>query len=742
MDQSAVLPMRHGEKMNNSTNSKNKLWSVLYDETSADARSAIEEISSSVGLSMTCAKILYNRGCVDADGARSFLSTGVEKLHSPFLMKDMDKAVARINTALEKNENITIYGDYDVDGVTSVTLLYLYLKSIGANVDYYIPSREGEGYGLSVGAIDNLKNSGTELIITVDTGITAKEETEYAKTLGIDTVVTDHHECLSVLPNVCAVVNPHRPDCTYPFSELAGVGVVFKLVCALELDRNPDMDECDVLQRICNEYSDLAALGTVADVMPLCDENRAIVGMGLARMSNQPRVGIAALIEASSNITNAKLVVSKPLASQKRRKIDAGYIGFGIAPRINAAGRISTATKAVELLLCESNTKAYSAAVELCEINILRQTEENKIAESAYDIVDRTHDFENDKIIVIAGDSWHPGIIGIVASRVTEKYGLPAILISFDGAMGDEQSPSDVGKGSGRSIKGINLCEGLKFCEDCLEKYGGHELAAGLSVRRDRIDEFKEKINQFARESLGDSAFVEKAFADCELKLADADMSLASELSSLEPFGVANPTPQFVMSDLTVQSVFAIGGGKHTKLILSDGERSIQAVLFGVGGFDFKFYRNDRVDIICKLNINEFRGEKTLQLVISEIRLSLDYSKSFDVCEEQYNEMIRAGKLYLPEGEEMTRADVVSIYRFLKESAIGNISYVSLLRIINSESQKRISYIKLRLILDILSEIRVLDVLEDLDGGVNINVFFDAKKTQLDLSGTYKALAR
>ncbi len=723
--------------MNKSTNSKNKLWSVLYDEASSEAKGAISEISSGLGLSLTCAKILYNRGAKNAADAKQFLSTSVDKLHSPFLMKDMDLAVARISDALERDERITIYGDYDVDGVTSVTLLYLYLKSIGACVDYYIPSREGEGYGLSKGAIDTLKEQGTELIITVDTGITAKEETEYAKTLGIETVVTDHHECLSTLPEVCAVVNPHRPDCTYPFSELAGVGVVFKLVCAMEISRNPKLPVDQVLERICNEYSDLAALGTVADVMPLCDENRAIVGMGLKRMSSEPRVGLAALIEASTNIANAKPVVSKFASAPKRRKIDAGYIGFGIAPRINAAGRISNATKAVELLLCENPVKAYDAAVELCEINILRQTEENKIAESAYEIVDSTHDFDNDKIIVIAGDHWHPGIIGIVASRVTEKYGLPAILISFDGAMGDEPSPYDIGKGSGRSVKGINLCDGLKACEDCLEKYGGHELAAGLSVRRDRIDEFKKKINQFARETLGDTELVERTVADCTLGLADANMALADELALFEPFGVANPTPQFMMSDLTVQSVFAIGGGKHTKLILSDGESSIQAVMFGVGGFDFKFMRNDRVDIVCKLNINEFRGEKTVQLLIGDIRLSSEFQKEVEDGEKVYAEKASVGISFAP-SDGLLRADVVSVYRFLKDTVIDSISYTDLLRIVNSENYKRISYIKLRLILDVLCEIKVLAISDNGDGSIKIDVFSNAKKTQLELSPTYR----
>ncbi len=725
--------------MNNNKTARNKIWSVLYDESNVCAARAVDEISASCGISRTVAKILYNRGCSDGESAKSFLSTGIDKLHSPFLLKDMDRATERILSALDAGEKITIYGDYDVDGVTSVTLLYLYLKKIGADAHYYIPSREGEGYGLSVGAIDNLKANGTELIITVDTGITAKDETEYAKKIGIDTVVTDHHECLSTLPDVCAVVNPHRPDCTYPFSELAGVGVVFKLVCALEITRCKGEEYEAVISRICDEYADLAALGTVADVMPLCDENRAIVGMGLKEMSANARIGLLALMEASASVTGARPVVSKS-AAQKRRRIDASYIGFGIAPRINAAGRISTATKAVELLLCDNYARAYDAAVELCEINILRQTEENKIAESAYEIVDSTHDFEKDKIIVIAGDHWHPGIIGIVASRVTEKYGLPAILISFDGAMGDSSAPFDVGKGSGRSIKGINLCDALKSCEDCLEKYGGHELAAGLSVRRDRIDEFKEKINKFAAESLKDSDFHEKKEADCTLKLPDATLALAGELAALEPFGVANPTPQFMMSDLSINSVFPIGGGKHTKLILSDGERTIQAVLFGVGGFDFKFFRNDKVDVICKLNINEFRGEKNLQLVISEIRLSASYIDEMAQGEARYREMTSTGEISLTEGESITRADVAEVYKLLKESLIERIDCFTLARIISSELNKKISYVKLKLIIDILSEINVLCVTSLCDGEISIEVYPRAAKTQLELSKTYRAI--
>ena len=725
----------------NSTKKLPKVWSCLYDESSAEAARSVGEIASSLGLSHTAAKILYNRGATSVSLAQSFLTTDYTKLHSPFLMKDMDKAVDRILAGVESGEKITVYGDYDVDGVTSVTLIYLYLKSIGANIDYYIPTREGEGYGLSVGAINTLHESGTKLIVTVDTGITAKEETDYAKTLGIDTVVTDHHECLSVLPEVCAVVNPHRDDCTYPFCELAGVGVVFKLVCALELTRCHQKSYDSIISGICRRYADLAALGTVADVMPLCDENRAIVAMGLKNMSENPRVGIEALMEASTNVVNARPVVSRGVSVQKKRKIDAGYIGFGIAPRINAAGRISTASRAVELLLSEDYYDAYDRAVDLCEINIQRQAEENKIAESAYAIVESTHDFENDKIIVVAGDNWHPGIIGIVASRVTEKYGLPTILISFDGAMDGEPSPLDIGKGSGRSLKGLNLAEGLKYCEECLERYGGHELAAGLSVRRDRIDEFKKKINLYAKECLGDGNLEECKTVDAVISLPMANIKLCEELSALEPFGVANPTPQFMIRDLKIQSIFAIGGGKHTKLVLGDGALSVQGVCFGVGGFDFKFNRDDRVDIICKLNINEFRNERTLQLVISDIRVSENYLEEIRESEKAYKKMVSEGRARLHGDEIPTRAEIGNVYRLLREGMAGEAIHPSTLyRLLQSSLPKKMSYIKMRFIFDILREIKVCGIKENSDGSLSFDVFENAKKTQLGASPTFRML--
>ena len=443
---------------------RDKIWNIMYRAGDIDADLATARIASELGLSEVCARLLWNRGYKTVDAAKSFLRNEDAVLHSPFLLRDLEPAVERIKLALDRGEKICIYGDYDVDGVTAVSMMYLYLFSLGANVGYYIPSRAGEGYGLSCAAIDHLAKKGVNLIITVDTGITATEETLHAKKMGIDMVITDHHECRPDLPEACAVVNPHRFDCDYPFPELAGVGVVFKLLCGFEMVkcREAGIPEIDGVRKICREYADLAAIGTIADVMPIVDENRLIVAMGLRMISETKRRGLAALIEASSNTAGGD--------SGKKRKITSGFIGYGIAPKINAAGRISNASKAVELLLAEDDRVAQAYADELCSINRQRQIDENRIAEQAMKKIEQSFDPENDRVIVIEDDKWQQGIIGIVSSRITEKYGLPSILISFDGATNGDPSDDDVGKGSGRSVKGMNLVEAMNSCSDLLEK--------------------------------------------------------------------------------------------------------------------------------------------------------------------------------------------------------------------------------------------------------------------------------
>ena len=454
---------------------KEKNWLIKSSDNSA-YRVGVSEIAASLGINPVVAKLLYNRGYTSVESAKAFVYMESEMLLDPFKMKDVEKGISGIKAAIEEGKKITVYGDYDVDGVTSVCTLYLYLKSIGANVDYYIPNRAGEGYGVSPAAIDAIKENGSTLIVTVDTGTTAVEEVEYAKSIGVDFIITDHHECRSDLPDALAVINPHRPDCEYPFKELAGVGVVFKLICAYE-ERVKGYSRIQAAKRIFSLYADLVAIGTIADVMPIKEENRIIVRYGLSMIENTDRIGLAALIEAAS----AKNDAQRSAQRKKKVKITSGYIGYTLAPRINAAGRIKTASLAVELFLSDNKARAKEIAEELCRTNKERQAEENKIMQEADEKIEK-YDIEKNPVIVLDADTWHHGVIGIVASRITEKYTRPAILVSFEGNESETPSPDDVGKGSGRSIKGMNLVDALCHCSDHLVKFGGHELAAGLSV--------------------------------------------------------------------------------------------------------------------------------------------------------------------------------------------------------------------------------------------------------------------
>lgn len=655
----------------------------------------------------------------------------------------MDKAVSRIRAALEKKEKITVYGDYDVDGVTAVTLLYLYLKSLGADINYYIPSRNKEGYGLSKMALDNLNDGGTKLIITVDTGITANDEAEYAKSLGMEMVITDHHECHGNLPDACAVVNPHRPDCPYPFKDLAGVGVIFKLVCAYEVFLHCDEDRASCIKRVFDEYCDLVAIGTVADVMPLTDENRVIVKHGLNMLSETERLGLAALIDATNNSGSNSGKPAVGDKKNKKKKINAGFIGFALAPKINAAGRISSAEKAVALLLSESPEKAEKMACELCEINQCRQKEENRIAEEAYKIIEESHDFEHDKVIVIDADNWQQGIIGIVSSRITEKYGLPSILISFDGSSRGYSSMDDIGKGSGRSIKGMNLVDALYYCRDLLVRFGGHELAAGLSVMRCNIEDFKKRINEYAREHLTEDLSCIKYEADCTVMAEDIGIDLAEELCSLEPFGVANPTPVFLVKDLTINKIISMGSGKHSKLLLSSGDRNFHAVYFGMPASDIDFYSGEQIDLLCQININEFRGQETVQLIVQDIRLSGEFVKKYGVEKSRYCE-INSGMAFTPDEDVIpTRNDIAQIYRLIKqEVSIGHtLLNLRFLRSQLSEiMQKPVSFTKLRFAISILDDINVCGIGKENDGVISVEVYQNAAKTNIELSETYKRL--
>ncbi len=591
--------------------SKKKIWQVA--EAFSDLAS-ITNISRELKLSLAASRLLAGRGYSSVDTARAFLNKETELLHDPFLFTDMNKAVERILSAIYKGEKIVVYGDYDVDGVTAVTVLYTYLHDSGADVRYYIPNRIGEGYGVNFDALKSFSEDGCTLVITVDTGITAIEEVEKAKEIGLDVVITDHHECRAELPDAVAVVNPCRPDCSYPFGELAGCGVAFKLVCALEMGR-AGVNMYEATKTVAPRFCEFVAIGTIADVMPLIDENRIIVSYGLRLLEDTSNIGLSALMRASG------LITVDADGSVIKKKISSSAVGFTIAPRLNAAGRISSAELSVELLLSDDLLRAEELAAELCETNRRRQAEENAIIEEADKKIELQCS-ENDRVIVLDDDHWHHGVIGIVCSRLTEKHNLPSILISFENNTCDEPSPDDIGKGSGRSIHGLNLFEALEACSDILTKYGGHELAAGLSLTRENLKAFRRAINEFAEKKLAETELCRIVNIDLKLYPEEISQRLADELYLLEPFGTGNSQPIFETDRLIISEITSLSGGKHTKLTLhAPGlTTAFTALLFGTSTAEFDFCVGDAVDIAYNLDINEFRGRRSVQLLVRDIR--------------------------------------------------------------------------------------------------------------------------
>ena len=714
---------------------RKKVWKEKYAFGQEDRDSAIQAMASELGVSEWLSILLYNRGYHTAQEAERFLKLEQDNFHDPYLLADMESAVARIFSAIENHEKIYIYGDYDVDGVTSVTALYLYLSELGGNVGIKIPKREGEGYGVSCAAIDALASEGTTLIITVDTGITANAEVEYAKTLGVDFVITDHHECRADLPNACAVVNPHRPDCPYPFKELAGVGVVFKVLCACEMHRCRKEKRLviDGIRRICTKYADLTAIGTIADVMPVLDENRMIISLGLKLMENTSRRGLRALLEASS----------RRGSEDAPKKITSGMIGYGVAPRINAAGRIGDAVTAVHLLLEEDETRAKMAAEELCEINRRRQAEENDIAVEAYKKIEETFDAENDFVIVLESNHWHQGIIGIVASRITEKYGLPSILISFD-PLTDEDHPMDDGKGSGRSIKGMNLVEALNYCDELLLKYGGHELAAGLTIKRANLEEFRKKINEYAQNHLSEDVFRICIDADFSIRMKNVTMELAKEILLLEPFGAGNLAPVFMMRDVTVKKITAIGAGKHTRLLLEQDGICMTALYFGVSIEELGFTIGDVIDVLFHMDINDYKGTQSVQMILQDTRIAERYADEFDRQKERYSEILAGDGFSVAEEIFPVREDFARVYKVLRrEFRAGNcfLATKDMLRLINAvPGEAPMNYGKLKYILRVFHELKLCEVEEMQTDLYQFRIFFNASKTNIEKSSILKKL--
>ncbi len=712
------------------TKNREKRWNISAAEHPVDT-AVVSETARALGLAPIISTLLYLRGYHTQQEVSDFLFMKTEMMGNPYDLKDMDVAVERIARAISDHEKITIYGDYDVDGVTAVCTLYLYLKEHGADINYYIPNRTSEGYGVSVPAVDKLIADGTRLIITVDTGITAAEEVAYAATHGVDFVVTDHHECRSDLPPAVAVVNPHRPDDMYDFKELAGVGVVFKLLCALDKALT-GREQIDCVRDVCNRYADLVAIGTIADVMPVRGENKIIIKYGLSLIENTMRPGLRALLNAVNPTSEGR---------KKRTKISSGYIGYTIAPRINAAGRIRSASMAADLFLAEDENVAMELAEQLCIANKERQTEENSIMQEAYAKIDAEHDFENDPVIILDSDHWHHGVIGIVSSRITEHYGLPSILISFEGSLGCGEE--DVGKGSGRSIKGMNLVDALVHSSEHLVKYGGHELAAGLSVTRGNLPAFRAAINAYAREVLHEENLTPTLDADMELAPEDLTMSLAENIQLLEPYGIGNPMPVFVMKDMRLTECIPISGGKHTRLSVMRDGKYFQAMCFSCAMSELNLFVGDSVDLLFTIDINEYNGRRSVQLIVRDVRLSESVGAR-EAAEHDRFLSVWNGETFTDDDIIPTRDDFATVYTLVRKNVrmgVEEISHRALLAKLRSAlGDNRIGYVKLKFIIRVLQELNLLGIEEVSEEYYHFRLNFSDKKTDLEKSNLLRRL--
>jgi len=547
-------------------------------------------------------------------------------LHDPMAMKDMDKAVQRLKAALKNGETVAVYGDYDVDGITATCLLTDFLRGEGGQVIPYIPNRLEEGYGLNREAVERLAGQGVTLVVTVDCGITAVEEAGYAKSLGLDVIVTDHHECKDRLPAAAAVVDPHRSDCGYPFPHLAGVGVALKVCMALA---GPDRTE-----ELLGRFADLAALGTVADVMQLTDENRTIVRRGLALLPHTSRPGLLALLRESG---------------AEGKALSSILVGYTLAPRINAAGRMGCSEVALELLLTRDPARSEVLARELCDLNRQRQELEAQIFSQCDLLVDALPPGERDAL-VLSGDSWHQGVVGIVASRLTEKYAVPAFMVCLQDGRG---------KGSCRSYGALNLFALLEGCADLLESYGGHELAAGFTILEENIPAFRSRVNDLTRQARAEGAPGSLLTVDCVLE----DASLLTEpeveaLALLEPFGPGNPKPVFRMDRCGVVGLTQVGNGKHMKLKLSAGNSRLDGIFFSATAEEYGLGVGDRVDVCFYPQINEFRGWRNVQLQLCDLRPARTRAQA-------------EGELFrrLMEGEALTAAEAAALLPTRQEFA-------------------------------------------------------------------------
>lgn len=586
------------------------------------------------GVPFFLAMLMNIRGLDDAAHLREFLGEG-EPLSDPFLLKDMDKAAARITRAVDNMEKIAVYGDYDADGVTSTAMLYSYLETRGADVIFYIPQREGEGYGMNIGAVEHLKEQGVSLIVTVDNGISSVQEVARANELGIDVVVTDHHRPQEILPDAVAVVDAYRPDDTSPYKHFSGVGIAFKLLMALE-------DGAGDVEDLLEAYSDLAAIGTIGDIVPLTGENRTLIRAGLERLSQSDRPGVQALLENAG-------IAGKALTSTN--------VAFTLVPRINATGRMGAPERAVRLLISGYEEEAEVLSEEICADNEERRRVEAEIAEAAFADIE-AKGYMKDRVVVVDGENWHHGVIGIVASRVTERCGKPCMIIS----RGETEA-----KGSGRSIEGFSLFEAICACGDLLIKFGGHPMAAGITLKPENIEAFRKRINQYAAEHFPQMP-TQTVTLDCKLNPAALSVSMAQSLTQLEPFGNGNPQPVFGLFNMELSNVTPVGGGGHLRLTLEKNGAVITAMRFNTKPEELSYHIGDKIDLAVQLEAREFRGQPSLTVIVRDMKFAA-FNTGKNIASLASFEKWQRGEVLSAEDKNRLypdRACLAAIYRALR----------------------------------------------------------------------------
>ena len=659
-------------------------------------KDAAAQLAEDCEINPFLALMLVIRGITDTETAADFLLGG-DIADDPFGFADMDLAVERLQRALDNHEMIAVYGDYDADGITSTVLLYSYLREKGGDVIYYIPDREKEGYGLHTASIDALHKQGARLIVTVDNGISALDEIAYATGKGIDVIVTDHHQPRAELPKAVAVVDPHRADCGSQFKDYAGVGVAFKLVCALEGDTEPVMEK----------YGDLVAIGTLADVVLLKGENRAMVRAGMRCINNGKRLGIQYL---------------KKVAGVESKEMTSTSIVFALVPRINAVGRMDSPDQAARLLMTTQDIVAETLANELGQCNVDRQTVEAKILKEVMDRLHNDPTLLSDRVIVIDGENWHPGVVGIIAARIVERYGKPCILLS---------KQDGEAKGSGRSIKGFSLLQAITACEDMLNHYGGHEMAAGIGLPSDNITAFRKKINAYAAEQYPIMPVPELRL-DFKLRPSQVDVEKLNLLAALEPIGAGNPAPVFGLFQMKLDNIMPLGQGKHLRLSVSRDDVRLSVVKFNTTYETFPFECGQMVNLVVTLERNEYRGIVTPSVLLKDIRAVDVQQEELLQAFQNFDMVIREDPLtpekaaeWMPEREQLERT-----YRFLRKAKSW---YGTLEQLDYFIQEPMIPYIRLRLSLEILRQAGLITLL---DNGDAMQIKVVPANGKVDLSAT------